>query len=286
MGKLATERLANLDFNEARDDGVTVASAGPYANHAISLQTNKHATQFLQAGCSYFGVCTTCDGSSESEILRCIDIARKCVMLLEKHVWKSHIRVDTKVRLYQTYVLPVLMYGSEVWTITKALARRLDAFDTWVSPKNPSDPIYQTCHQRFCQADYRLLSSFQYNKKAPLLWPRGTFRSQARSSPSCQCVAPTTKRLEETSRAPAYHLAAVDSCPCTLYSQLTSVSNQPGGRPMIVFSVDISSTPQHSISGTPLKMPNQQCQNIEGTTLTDKPINKPQQIKNYLHKHK
>jgi len=23
----------NLDFNEARDDGVVVASAGPYANH-------------------------------------------------------------------------------------------------------------------------------------------------------------------------------------------------------------------------------------------------------------
>jgi len=53
------------------------------------------------------------------------------MMLLEKHVWKSHIRVDTKVRLYEAYVLPVLVYGSEGWTITKALARRLDAFDTW-----------------------------------------------------------------------------------------------------------------------------------------------------------
>jgi len=39
-----------------------------------------------------------------------IDIARNCMTLLEKHVWKSHIRVDTKVRLYQTYVLPVLVY--------------------------------------------------------------------------------------------------------------------------------------------------------------------------------
>jgi len=50
--------------------------------------------------------------------------------LLEKHVWKSHIRVDTKDRLYQTYVLPVLVYGSEAWIITKALAQRLDVFDT------------------------------------------------------------------------------------------------------------------------------------------------------------
>jgi len=32
MGKPAPKQ-ANLDFNEARDDGVAVASAGPYANH-------------------------------------------------------------------------------------------------------------------------------------------------------------------------------------------------------------------------------------------------------------
>jgi len=32
--------------------------------------------------------------------------------------------------LYQVNVLPVLVYGSEVWTITEALARRLDASDT------------------------------------------------------------------------------------------------------------------------------------------------------------
>ena len=33
LSKLAPERLNILDFNEARDDGVAVASAGPHANH-------------------------------------------------------------------------------------------------------------------------------------------------------------------------------------------------------------------------------------------------------------
>ena len=33
-----------LDFNEARDDGVAVASAGPYANLCTSLQTDNHAS--------------------------------------------------------------------------------------------------------------------------------------------------------------------------------------------------------------------------------------------------
>jgi len=33
LGKLTPEGLNDLDFNEARDDGVAVASAGTYANH-------------------------------------------------------------------------------------------------------------------------------------------------------------------------------------------------------------------------------------------------------------
>jgi len=31
-----------------------------------------------------------------------------------------------------------------------------------VSPKNPSDPVYSTRNQHFCQGDYRLPSSFKY----------------------------------------------------------------------------------------------------------------------------
>jgi len=33
MGKLAPERYAILDFNDTRDDAVTVVPAGPSANH-------------------------------------------------------------------------------------------------------------------------------------------------------------------------------------------------------------------------------------------------------------
>jgi len=31
-----------MDFNEARDDGVAVASAGQYANHFTCFQTDNH----------------------------------------------------------------------------------------------------------------------------------------------------------------------------------------------------------------------------------------------------
>ena len=56
MDKPAPERLGTiLDFIEARDDGVAVASAGPYAICTL-LRTDNHASTssfiFFQAGCS------------------------------------------------------------------------------------------------------------------------------------------------------------------------------------------------------------------------------------------
>ena len=56
------------------------------------------------------GACTTHKGSSEFEIRLWIGIARNCVTLLEKHMWKSHVQADTEVSLYRVCVLPVLLY--------------------------------------------------------------------------------------------------------------------------------------------------------------------------------
>ena len=39
--------------------------------------------------------------------------------------------VATKVRLLNAYVLPVLLYGAETWSLTAALEKKLDAFHQW-----------------------------------------------------------------------------------------------------------------------------------------------------------
>ena len=41
------------------------------------------------------------------------------------------ITVLTKVHLVKTMVFPVVMYGSESWTIRKAECQRIDAFELW-----------------------------------------------------------------------------------------------------------------------------------------------------------
>ena len=79
----------------------------------------------------YLGSMIDSSGGSRGEVLRRIGIARSCMNMLERRIWKSSIRLETKLRLCQTYIVPVLMYGCETWATTKYLLSRLDVFDTW-----------------------------------------------------------------------------------------------------------------------------------------------------------
>jgi len=64
--------------------------------------------------------------------------------MLDRRIWKSSIRLETKLRLYQTYIVSVSMYGCETWAATKYLLSRLDAFDTWALRMILRIPY--TCH--------------------------------------------------------------------------------------------------------------------------------------------
>ena len=53
---------------------------------------------------------------------------------LEGKLWPTKSRdisLPTKVCLVKAMVFPVVMYGSESWTIKKAECRRIDAFELW-----------------------------------------------------------------------------------------------------------------------------------------------------------
>jgi hypothetical protein len=43
-----------------------------------------------------------------------------------KKIWKSDLRRDLKVRLFQATVESILLYGSETWTMTKSLTKKID----------------------------------------------------------------------------------------------------------------------------------------------------------------
>jgi hypothetical protein len=73
----------------------------------------------------YLGSQISEDGSSEPDMKRRIGLAYDAMQRLKK-VWSSKsLRRRTKVKIYETLVLSILLYNTETWTITAEMERRL-----------------------------------------------------------------------------------------------------------------------------------------------------------------
>ena len=70
----------------------------------------------------------TADGNSSHETKRHLHFGRKAMMNLDSILKSRNITLPTEVHLVKTIVFPVVMYGSESWTIKKAESQRIDAF--------------------------------------------------------------------------------------------------------------------------------------------------------------
>ena len=79
----------------------------------------------------FLGSKITADGDCSCEIKRRLLLGRK-VMTNPDSILKSRdITLPTKVCLVKAMVFPVVVYGSESWTIKKAEHVRIDAFELW-----------------------------------------------------------------------------------------------------------------------------------------------------------
>ena len=58
-------------------------------------------------------------------------LGRKVMANLDSRLKSRDITLSTKVRLVKAMVFPVVMYGSESWTIREAEHGRIDAFEVW-----------------------------------------------------------------------------------------------------------------------------------------------------------
>ena len=81
----------------------------------------------------FLGSKITADGEIKRhcshEIKRHLLLARKVMTNLDSILKSRDITLPTKVRLVKALVFPVVMYGSESWTIKKAERQRIDAFE-------------------------------------------------------------------------------------------------------------------------------------------------------------
>ena len=79
----------------------------------------------------FFGSKITANGDCSHEIKRRLLLGRKAMTNLDRILKSRDITLLTKVHLAKAMVFPVVMYGSESWTIKKAECQRIDAFELW-----------------------------------------------------------------------------------------------------------------------------------------------------------
>ena len=69
---------------------------------------------------NFLGSKIAADGDSSHEIKRCLLLGRKVKTNLDSILKSRDITLPTKVCLVKAMVFPVVMYGSESWTVNKA----------------------------------------------------------------------------------------------------------------------------------------------------------------------
>ena len=72
------------------------------------------------------------EGKCDMEIKRRVAIGKAAMNGLEK-IWKDkHVSIDTKKRLVRALIIPTVTYGSETWTMTKKIGKKINACEMWI----------------------------------------------------------------------------------------------------------------------------------------------------------
>ena len=99
---------------------------GPMTSWQIDWETMETVTVFI-----FLRSKITADGDCSPEIKRRLVLGKKAMTNLDSVLKSKDISLPTNVRLVKAMVFPVVMYGCESWTITKAECKRIDAFKLW-----------------------------------------------------------------------------------------------------------------------------------------------------------
>ena len=102
-----------------------IMASSPITSWQIDGETMKTVTDFI-----FLGSKVTADGDCSHEIKTLVPW-KKSYDQPRQHIKSRDIALLTKAHLVKALVFPVVMYGSESWTIKKTECLRIDAFELW-----------------------------------------------------------------------------------------------------------------------------------------------------------
>ena len=72
-------------------------------------------------------------GTSEADVSRRVELARKATRMLHPVLWNDTISQDNKKRIFRTIVESILTYAAETWTMSSRLYSKVQAveMDYW-----------------------------------------------------------------------------------------------------------------------------------------------------------
>ena len=101
-------------------------ASGPITSWQIDGETMETVTDFI-----FLDSKITADGDCSHKIKRRLLLGRKVMTNLDSIIKSRDSNLPTKVHLVKAMVFPVVLYGSESWTIKKAEHQKIDAFNLW-----------------------------------------------------------------------------------------------------------------------------------------------------------
>ena len=101
-------------------------ASGPITSWETDGETVETVSDFIVLGCK-----NTVDGDCSHEIKRHLLLGKKVMTNLYSILKSRDVTLPTKVRLVNAMVFPVVMYGSESWTVGKTDGRKIDGFELW-----------------------------------------------------------------------------------------------------------------------------------------------------------
>ena len=77
------------------------------------------------------GALVISDGQIDMELRRRIEMGKSAMGSLRTIFKDRDLRLTTKVKIVQTLILPIILYGAETWTLKKKERAKIDAFEMW-----------------------------------------------------------------------------------------------------------------------------------------------------------
>ena len=100
-----------------------IMASSPITSCQIDGETVETVADFI-----FMGSKITADGDYSHEIKRRLLLGRKAITNLDNVLKSRTNSLPTKVHIVKAMVFPIVMYGSETWTVKKAERQRINAF--------------------------------------------------------------------------------------------------------------------------------------------------------------